>query len=311
MTAATTLRIENKPHLSGQAVGLVGAGRMGKGIGLCLLRQGAKLRVIANKDRSGTNELIDHGATESRSLAELADGCAVVVLSLPSSAQVENVCGQDGGLFGALSQGAVVLDTTTAWPQSTIALAQQAGALGIRFVDAPVTRSPEHARQGALNSMLGCTGDFRGLIDVVSAYSATITRVGPVGSAHQMKIVYNAMTMGISAVVAEACQLAASMDVDLHTLRSIVSMGSTNSGIFQKTTEYLLEEDTTVLSISLENAAKDIRLAVDAAAENKLSLRSLAAASETYQEACHAGLADKTLPNLANHAQKATRPELG
>ncbi|SIK47731.1 3-hydroxyisobutyrate dehydrogenase/ 6-phosphogluconate dehydrogenase [Mycobacteroides abscessus subsp. abscessus] len=85
-----------------------------------------------------------------------------------------------------------------------------------------------------------------------------------------MKIVYNAMTMGISAVVAEACQLAASMDVDLHTLRSIVSMGSTNSGIFQKITEYLLEEDTTVLSISLENAAKDIRLAVDAAWPTKL-----------------------------------------
>lgn len=311
MTAATTLRIENKPHLSGQAVGLVGAGRMGTGIGLCLLRQGAKLRVIANKDRSGTNELIDNGATESRSLAELADGCEVVVLSLPSSAQVENVCGQDGGLFGALSQGAVVLDTTTAWPQSTIALAEQAAALGIRFIDAPVTRSPEHARQGALNSMLGYTGDFQGLIDVISAYSATITRVGPVGSAHQMKIVYNAMTMGISAVVAEACQLAASMDVDLHTLRSIVSMGSTNSGIFQKITGYFLEEDTTVLAISLENAAKDIRLAVDAAAEDRLSLRCLAAASETYQEACRAGLADKTLPNLANHAQKATRPELG
>ncbi|MBN7300487.1 NAD(P)-dependent oxidoreductase [Mycobacteroides abscessus subsp. bolletii] len=304
MTAATTMRIENKPQLSGRTVGLVGAGRMGTGIGLCLLRQGAKLRVIANNDRSGTNELIEHGASESRSLAELADGCAVVVLSLPSSAQVEAVCGQGGGLFGALSQGAVVLDTTTAWPQSTIALAKQAGALGIRFVDAPVTRSPEHARQGLLNSMLGCTDDLQEFIDVVSAYSATITHVGPVGSAHKMKIAYNAMTMGISAVVAEACQLASSMDVDLQMLRSIVSMGSTNSGIFQKITGYLLGEDTTVLSISLENAAKDISLAVDAAADNRLNLRSLAAASETYQEACDAGFADKTLPNLANHLRQ-------
>ncbi|MUM18042.1 NAD(P)-dependent oxidoreductase [Mycobacterium sp. CBMA271] len=303
MTTATTLRIDAKPELSGRTVGLVGAGRMGTGIGRCLLGQGAELRVMANKDRSGVNELVEHGASESHSLSQLADGCAVVVLSLPSSAQVEAVCRQ-GGLLAGLAPKTIVLDTTTAWPHSTIELAAQAAALGIRFVDAPVTRSPEQARRGALNSMLGCDDNFQEFIDVVAAYSATIMRVGPTGSAHKMKIVYNAMTMGISAVASEACQLASSMDVDLRALRGIVSMGSTNSGIFQKITEYLLEEDADALSISLENAAKDIRLAVDAAAERGVNLRSLSAASETFREACDAGYADQTLPNLATHSQK-------
>lgn len=36
-------------------------------------------------------------------------------------------------------------------------------------------------------------------------------------------------------------------------------------------------------------------MAIDAGADRRLVLRSLAAASETYQEACAAGFADKTL----------------
>lgn len=68
-----------------QRIGLIGAGRMGTGIGISLLRHGIELHVKANKDRIGADRLIGTGACEQASIAELARHVDAVVLSLPSS----------------------------------------------------------------------------------------------------------------------------------------------------------------------------------------------------------------------------------
>ena len=46
-----------KPNVKGQLIGLIGAGRMGTGMGLCLLRHGASLSVKSNVRREGIESL--------------------------------------------------------------------------------------------------------------------------------------------------------------------------------------------------------------------------------------------------------------
>lgn len=293
-----------KPDVKGQIIGLIGAGRMGTGMGLCLLRHGASLSVKSNIRREGIESLKQAGASEVNFVQEIAKNSNIIVLCLPSSREVEHVCITEG-LFKDLKSGDLVIDCTTAMPSSTLCLAEEAKKYGVTFVDAPVTRSPEHAREGKLNAMVGADEEtFQKAVKVLSAFCESVTRVGNVGDGHKMKLVYNGMTLGIAAVAAETCQIAERVGVDLDTLRQIVARGSTNSGIFQKMAAFQLGELPDTLAVTITTAAKDIDYATQAATEAGLSPSVLISALAKYQAAIAAGRGEETLPHLANPVRK-------
>ncbi|MGY3622106.1 NAD(P)-dependent oxidoreductase [Bradyrhizobium sp. USDA 10063] len=285
---------------AGQRIGLIGAGRMGTGMGISLLRHGTELHIKANKSRTGADRLIGMGAHEHASIAELARHVDAVVLSLPSSREVEAVCLGQYGLFAHLPRQSLVVDCTTSYPASTLALAEHAQKRGLHFIDAPVTRSPEHAEQGRLNAIVGSHENaFHAAADVLAAFCENIVHVGAVGQGHKLKLVYNSMTMGIAAVAAETCQLANGLGVDLATLRSLVSRGATNSGIFQNFAAFLLGERPDVLAISITNAAKDIDCGMRLAGETAIPAPVLTAAAQKLHTCVAEGKGELTLPHLA------------
>lgn len=288
------------PNTIKQSIGLIGAGRMGTGIGISLLRRQCELYIKANKNRCGADRLTRAGAREHTSIAELAQHVGVVILSLPSSREVEAVCLEQDGLFVHMSQGGLIIDCTTSYPASTIALAKTAEKLGLSFIDAPVTRSPEQAELGLLNAMVGSDPKLFPIVErILAAFCETVMHAGDVGDGHKLKLVYNSMTMGIAAIAAEVCQFANSLEMDLVTLRSLVGRGSTNSGIFQAFAAFLLGEKPDVLAISIANSAKDIECAVRLARESAVSVPVLGAAAEKLNLSVAAGKGELTLPHLA------------
>ncbi|WP_371930160.1 NAD-binding protein [Bradyrhizobium sp. CCGUVB1N3] len=134
---------------------------------------------------------------------------------------------------------------------------------------------------------------------ILATFCETVVHVGDVGQGHKIKLVYNSMTMGIAAVAAEVCQFAHRLDIDLVTLRSLVSRGSTNSGIFQHFVAFLLGEKPNALAISIANSAKDIECAVRLAGESAVSVPVLAAAAHKLNVSVIAGKGDLTLPHLS------------
>ncbi|MCK1493513.1 NAD(P)-dependent oxidoreductase, partial [Bradyrhizobium sp. 180] len=97
----------------------------------------------------------------------------------------------------------------------------------------------------------------------------------------------------------EACQLADAIDVDLAILRSLVSRGATNSGIFQNFVAFLLDEKPNALAISIRNAKKDIDCSVRLANETALKVPVLTAAAQKFQTCLAEGKGELTLPHLA------------
>ncbi|MGY8663844.1 NAD(P)-dependent oxidoreductase [Bradyrhizobium sp. UFLA05-109] len=284
---------------TGQRIGLIGIGRMGTGMGISLLRHRVELHIKANKNRFGADRLTGAGAHEHPSVAELARQVRAVVLSLPSSREVEAVCLEDDGLFAHMSPGGLIIDCTTSYPASTVALAEEAQRRGLNLIDAPVTRSPDQAEFGLLNAIVGSNEKLFPVANgILAAFCETVLHVGDVGQGHRLKLVYNSMTMGIAAVAAEVCQFAHVLDIDLVTLRSLVSRGSTNSGIFQAFVAFLLGEKPDVLAISIANSAKDIECAVRLADESAVSVPVLAAAAQKLNVSVAAGNGELTLPHL-------------
>ena len=60
---------------------------------------------------------------------------------------------------------------------------------------------------------------------MLSAFCEAIVIAGPVGSAHKLKIVNNALSMSLAAVAAEVCVLSERLEIDVKTLRALVSRG--------------------------------------------------------------------------------------
>jgi len=254
-------------------IGFIGAGLMGYGIALNLMKSGHLLRVIANRNRDNIENLVNQGATEARDFSDLLEGAEAVVSCVGTAEQIENIVTRSES---HLEKNVVWIDCTTSRPRTAIAISIRLKKIGVNFVDAPVTRGPKDALAGRLISFVGADKpQFERVRPLIACYSETVTHIGPVGSALQVKLLNNFITMGQVALVVEVMQAADRAGVNRRTLFSILSQGAANSGTLQKMIPPALEDDYTGHAFSLGNGAKDVRygreLLADSATGNIMS----------------------------------------
>jgi 3-hydroxyisobutyrate dehydrogenase-like beta-hydroxyacid dehydrogenase len=242
-----------------ERIGFIGAGLMGHGMARNIVEKGFRLTVLAHRNRAPVEDLLARGATEAESPAELARATDVVILCVPSSPEVEEcVLGEDGIITGT-HDGLIVVDCTTAEPISTARVARALAAKGVRFADAPLTRSPKDAEAGRLNTLVGADeATLAAVRPVLETFCENIFHVGPVGSGHTLKLINNFLSQGVAALVAEAVTTATKAGVDLGTLFEVVSAGGANSAVFQRFMPWVLGQDSGMV-FKLKNGQKDVR----------------------------------------------------
>ena len=238
-------------------IGFIGAGFMGYGIARNLMKSGHRLRVIANRNRDKIEKLSQQGAIEARDYKKLLAGAEAVISCVGTADQIDHIVTSSEP---HLEKNVVWIDCTTSRPQTAVAISRRLKKIGVDFVDAPVTRGPKDALAGHLISFVGADKlVFEKVQQLVACYSESVTHIGPVGSALQVKLLNNFITMGQVALVVEAMQAADRAGVDRRTLFSILSQGAANSGTLQKMVLPALEDDYTGHAFSLGNGAKDVR----------------------------------------------------
>ena len=214
-----------------ERVGFAGTGLMGRGMARNILAAGYSLTVVAHRNRNPVEFLVQLGASEGRSHRELAEGSEVVVLCVTGTPEVESIVyGEDGLLEGA-HDGLVVIDCSTSEPSSSERIAADLGKKGASFVDAPLARTPADAEAGRLNSMVGAEPEvFARVRPLLGACCENIFHMGPAGSGHKTKLVYNFITMGYAALISEALCACAATGVDLKHFSGVVSAGGPTAG---------------------------------------------------------------------------------
>ncbi len=243
-----------------QKIGFIGVGPMGHGMAKNLLEKGHPLTILGNKSRQPVEDLVARGATEAINAAEVARNSDIVFLCVPSSLDVEFIVQGEGGIMEGAHAGLIVVDTTTADPNSTLRLAAMLQTKGVRMADAPLARTPKQAEEGLLTVMIGADDAlFAELKPVIECFAENITQVGPLGSGHKIKLIYNFIALGNASIVAEAVSVAAKVGVDLNKLAELVSNGGANSNIFQMVMPWVLEGDISNMQFAIRNAAKDLR----------------------------------------------------
>ena len=195
-------------------VGFIGLGLMGHGMAKNIRNGGYELWVRGRSNRKPVESLLSIGAKEAASPREIATKCDIIHLCLSNSAQVESVLHGDEGILAGAKPGLIVVDTSTSDPGSTLKLSRELSAKGAHMVDAPLGRTPKEAEEGTLDAMVGCDDViFESVKPIIECWAGIITRTGPVGSGHKMKLLMNFIGMRYGALFSEAVVLGAKIDI--------------------------------------------------------------------------------------------------
>ena len=105
----------------------------------------------------------------------------------------------------AARPGLTIIDTSTSEPDVSARLAEELAGRGITFVDAPLSRTPQHTWDGEATTYVGGPAEvFERIRPLLETWANAVIPVGgPVGSAHAVKLVNNLVALGYAAVWSE------------------------------------------------------------------------------------------------------------
>lgn len=284
-----------------QRVGFIGVGLMGHGMARNILEKGWPLQVIGHRNRKPVDDLVKRGAKEAKSPAAMAKDCDVIFLCVTSSLQVEDLIRRKDGIKAGAHKGLIIVDCSTADPNSTIALAEELAPLGVRLIDAPLGRSPKEAEEGRLNTFVGADAKtLKEVYPLIEAWAENIIHVGPLGAGHKMKLINNFVAMSYVAIYAEAFTACKKTGVPLEKFHEVISAGGLNSGMFQNVCKWVIGGDPKAHEFTLANCDKDIRYFNQLADAEKLTTVVASAVKQSYTMAMAMGRGADNMPMLAD-----------
>jgi 3-hydroxyisobutyrate dehydrogenase len=288
-------------------IGIIGVGQMGHGIAFNIVKAGHPLVLLDHPGNQPVDDLLARGATRASTPAEVARDADMVILCVTGTPEVEDVLFSADGVLAGMRPGTVVIDCSTAIPSSTLKVAQAVEKAGGLFLDAPMTRTPKEAAEGRLNLIVG--GDaalFERCKPVLQTYAENIVHAGPVGSGHRLKLLHNYVSLGFSAVLAEAAACARLANVEPAVLLDILAKGGGDGVVLGRLRPYIESGDTGNFRFSIANALKDMGYYTTMAQETGAPHGTAAAIRDTYAGANHAGIAQAPVPEMIDYL--AARP---
>ena len=284
-----------KPH-----IGFIGLGLMGRAMVNCLQGAGYGLTVLGHRDRSGIEAALARGATEAASARDLAAASDIVMICMGTSEQVEGrVYGADGVLAGTRA-GQVVIDFGTSLPASTLKIGAALAEKGAAYLDAPLGRTPAHAKDGKLNIMAaGDRAAFDKVQPVLDVLGENVFHLGALGNGHTIKLINNFYAMTTAMAMSEAFAMADAAGIERQALYGVLAAGPNHSGMMDFIRNYAIDGQID-LAFSVTNAAKDVgyyaRMAGDLARHSRMSGAALA----TLTEARDGGAGDLLVPQMVD-----------
>lgn len=286
-------------------IGIAGVGLMGLGIATNIQKAGYMLGFLEHDGNQPTGVLTASGAKGHATGAALAGASDILILCVTGSPQVEDILTRDDGVLAGMRPGTIIIDCSTAIPSSTMGLAELVRKAGGRFVDAPMTRTPKEAMEGRLNLIVGGEeDDFNEVLPLLQSFAENTAHVGPVGSGHTMKLLHNYVSLGFTAVLAEAAASAARAGIDPERFVEVLAKGGGGSVVLDRLSPFITRGDPSGLMFSLSNAHKDIGYYLQMADDLGAEYATAAGAYAMLDGQMAAGHGENMLPELVSLLQE-------
>jgi len=247
------------------AIGLVGAGSMGRPIGHNILRSGHPL-VICDTDPAAVRELVAAGAQAAASPREMASRVETVACCLPSLDAITAVSvGPDGLCHGTTLR--CCINFSTAGPTFVRELGQQFAGHGITLMDCPITGGAVAAREGKLSiTVSGPEETYTRIKPLLDALATHVFHVGKApGQAQIMKLLNNMLSFAAFVASCEAFAMGVKAGLDPDAMVAVINTGTgRNSATTDKFPKNILPR-TFDYGARLAISHKDISLCLEEA----------------------------------------------
>ena len=161
---------------------------------------------------------------------EAAAGADIVFCCVGNDDDLRSVTLGADGAFAGMKPGAIFVDHTTASAEVARELYAAAQALGLQFVDAPVSGGQAGAQNGLLTVM--CGGDaaaFEAAQPVAMAFSRAFTLLGASGSGQLAKMVNQICIAGLVQALSEAVAFGQNAGLDMKQVLDVIGKGAAQS----------------------------------------------------------------------------------
>ena len=287
--------------MSKPVIGFIGLGLMGGNMVENLQKRGFEV-VVMDLNKDAVAKVLARGnATEAKSPKELAAASDIVQLCLTTSAVVEKIVYGDDGILAGIKEGSVLIDFGTSIPASTQKIGAALAEKGAGMIDAPLGRTPAHAKDGLLNIMAaGDKETFDKYESMLKEQGENVFYLGALGAGHTTKLINNFMGMTSVCAMSQAFAVAKLAGVDRQQLFDIMSSGPSNSPFMKFCKNYAVD-DVSDLGFSINNANKDLGYFVQMVSD--LGSKTLIAegTSTSLQAAVDAGMGNGNVPEIFDY----------
>ncbi|KPZ51998.1 NAD(P)-dependent oxidoreductase [Pseudoalteromonas sp. S3776] len=286
--------------MSKPVIGFIGLGLMGGNMAENLQNKGYEL-IVMDLNKDAVAACVSRGAKTASTAKELAQGADIIMFCLTTSAVVEKIVYAEDGILAGIKEGAVLIDFGTSIPSSTKKIGADLAAKGAGMIDAPLGRTPAHAKDGLLNIMAaGDIETFNKVKPVLEDQGENVFHLGELGAGHTTKLINNFMGMTTVCAMSQAFAVADKAGVDRQQLFDIMSTGPSSSPFMQFCKNYAVD-NVSDLGFSIANANKDLgyflQMVSDLGTESKIAEGS----SANLQAAFDAGMGQGNVPEIFDY----------
>lgn len=272
-------------------ISFIGTGVMGRSMAGHLLKAGHTVHVH-NRTKEKATALLEAGAIWHESAGRAAAGADMVITMLGYPADVEASYLGTEGIIARAKPGALLIDMTTSSPLLARRIAAAAARRGLVALDAPVSGGDIGAKEARLVIMVGGEpAAFERALPVLGLLGKNISLLGPAGAGQHCKMA-NQIAVAVGMVSwCEALIYAKRAGLDPAAVHASISGGAAGGWSMSNLAPRALAENYAP-GFYVKHILKDIRIALDGAAELKLDLPGLAGAKKLYDQVAARGWED-------------------
>ena len=242
-------------------IAFIGLGKMGVPMVHSLLRAGYSVTGFDLNPEAAKGFAVVAGFSTAASPQLSAAKASLVILMLPDSKIVDHLL-WDSGLAASLKPGTHLVDMGSSDPVRSRENAAKLLALGIHFVDAPVSGGVKRAVDASLAIMMG--GDKAAVAQVfpvLQAMGKTLVHVGDAGAGHAVKALNNYVSASGLVADCEALVAAEKFGIDPHLANQVFNASTGKNNTTEHKVENFMLSGTFGSGFAMALMRKDLQTA--------------------------------------------------
>ena len=235
------------------------------------------------------------------SLRDAVKGAEIIFVVVADPPAVDSVLEQ---IIPVLGRGQLLIQSSTISAKWTLKFAEQVRKTDALFLEAPFTGSKPAAEKRQTVFYLG--GDpavVEQARPVLERLSSSRLHIGPLGTASSLKLAMNLNLANMAQALCESLALARAAGISDDTYFKALAINAGRSGLSDLKEPKLRAADYSP-QFSLKHMGKDLRLALETAAEFSLTLGQTGNLKKEYEEGFAAGWQDDDFIGLMRLMEK-------